>query len=303
MLNMFIIAGSLLVGIVFLVTGIVKALEPRLFISHVARLGAGLFSPKLLIPSTIGFTIFECALGAALILRLFPNYLFPITLVVIIALSAVTIWGTTTKRVEDCGCYTGLFEVNPKQSIALNSFYALCISASLLHPIPDLLTASQQINALYLCLLTSTTLTLGSYLYYWKAKKPILDLMPIKVNKPWNPDWIADYRGDWTDGEKLAVFLNPKCSLCKHWLSVLRVIHLRPNFPNVVGGLVGSKEEVEEYLRSGDLPFPIVAVQPSVANRLIEGFPSAIVLNNGIVKDKWIGKMPREFVDSLKSQN
>jgi hypothetical protein len=303
MLNIFVFVGSLIVGIVFLVTGIVKALEPRLFISHVARLGAGLFFPKLLIPSTIVFTIFECALGAALIFRLFPSYLFPITLGLLLILSAITIWGTTTKRVEDCGCYTGLLKVNPKQSLALNCFYALSIALYFLHPIPDFLTQSQQLNALSISVLASATITLASYLYYWKAKKPILDLMPIKINKPWNPDWIADYRGDWTDGEILAVFLNPKCGLCKHWLSVLRVIHLRPNFPNVVGGLVGSKEEVEEYLRDRDLPFPIVAVQPSVAARSLESFPSAIVLENGIVKDKWIGKMPREFVDSLKSQS
>jgi hypothetical protein len=303
MLNALVIAGSLIVGIVLLVTGIVKALEPRLFLSHLSRLGSGLFPPQVIVSAAIGFTIIECVLGAALILRLFPSYLLPSTLGLLLILSTITIWGTTTKRVEDCGCYTGLLEVSPQQSLALNCFYGLSISLSLFYPIPDWFTQSQQLNALYICLKVSVTLTAGSYLYYWKTKKPILDLMLIKINQPWKPEWLVDYQGDWTSETKLAVFLNPKCHRCKLWLPVLRVIHLRPNFPNVVGGLVGTQKEVEEYLRDHDLPFPVVAVQPSLASRLIEGFPSAIVLENGIVKDKWIGAMPWEFVNQLKTQN
>jgi hypothetical protein len=303
MLNVLVITGSLIVGLMFLVTGIVKALEQRLFISHLSRLTTRVFPPTLIVPAAIGFTIIECALGAVLILRLFPNYSFSITLGLLLVLSSITVFGTVTKRTEDCGCYTGLFEVSPQQSLALNCLYALLLSLSFFYPVPNSLTQSQQVTALCICLLTSIVLTVSSYLYYWRTKKPILNLMPIEINQRWNPEWFADDEGSWASGKQLVVFLKPRCDLCKHWLSVLKVIHLRPDMPNIVGGLVGTKEDVAELLRDHNLPFPIVAVKPSLARRLIDRFPSVIVLENGIIKDKWVGAMPREFVYQLKSKN
>ena len=44
-------------------------------------------------------------------------------------LAALTAWGTSTGRVEDCGCYGGLVMLTPAQSLALDGVYvALLVS-------------------------------------------------------------------------------------------------------------------------------------------------------------------------------
>ncbi len=66
---------SLIVGIVFLLTGIAKVIEPWKFIRHIAQLG--LLKPVFILPTSITFIAIESALGIALIFRVFPAVIIP----------------------------------------------------------------------------------------------------------------------------------------------------------------------------------------------------------------------------------
>ena len=175
----------------------------------------------------IAFTILECVLGIALILRLFPQWLFISTIVLLLLLSGLTYWSTSTKRTDDCGCYNGLIDISPKQSLLLNAVYITLMGLAWFYPVADILTVSQQVTALFISLATSSLLTAVSYIYYWKNKKPILDLELLKVNRSWQPQWLKEYAESLTTREKLVVFLMPGCPTCKNWLKVLKVVHQR----------------------------------------------------------------------------
>ena len=34
--------------------------------------------------------------------------------------------------------------------------------------------------------------------------------------------------------------------------------------------------------------------------RLVEAFPTAVVLENGVIKEKWVEVMPRNFIQRIK---
>ena len=37
-----------------------------------------------------------------------------------------------------------------------------------------------------------------------------------------------------------------------------------------------------------------------VMGRLVEAFPTAVVLENGVIKEKWVEVMPRNFIQRIK---
>ncbi|MHC5745470.1 MAG: peroxiredoxin family protein [Nostoc sp.] len=290
--------SSLVVGSVFLVTGVVKAVAPTRFIIHISQLQ--LFPQKVNIGAAIAFTILECVIGIALILRLFPQWLFIGTIVLLLLLSSLTYWSTSTKRTDDCGCYNGLIDISPKQSLLLNALYITLMGLAWFYPVADILTVSQQVTALLISLATSSLLTAVSYIYYWNKKKPILDLEPLKVNRSWQPQWIKEYPESLRTGEKLVVFLMPGCPTCKNWLKVLKVVHQRTDLPDVVAAVPQTSEQVEEFVQSNNINFPVVAMSPTVVAHLTNAFPTAVLLEEGIIREKWLGVMPLTFVKRVK---
>ncbi|MGF2040163.1 MAG: peroxiredoxin family protein [Nostoc sp. CmiVER01] len=292
------VISSLVVGSVFLVTGVVKALAPTRFIIHISHLQ--LFPPKVNIGAAIAFTILECILGIALILRLFPQWLFLGTIVLLLLLSSLTYWSTSTKRTDDCGCYNGLIDISPKQSLLLNALYITLMGLAWFYPVANILTVSQQVTALLISLTTSCLLTAVSYIYFWKQKKPILNLEPLQVNRRWQPQWLKEYPKSLTTGEKLVVFLMPGCPTCKNWLKVLKVVHQRTDLPDVVAGVPQTSEQVQEFVQSNNINFPVVAMNPTVVARLTNAFPTAVLLEDGIIREKWLGVMPLDFVKRVK---
>ena len=290
--------STLVVGSVFLVTGIVKALAPQTFIIHITKLQ--LFSQKVNLAVAIAFTILECVLGIALILQLFPQWLFPGTIVLLLVLSALTYWSTSTKRTNDCGCYNGLINISPNQSLLLNILYTALIGLAWFYPVADILTVSQQVTALLISLAISCLLTGVSYLYLWKKQKPLLDLSLLKVDRLWQPKWIEEYADSLTTGDKLVVFLMPGCQMCKSWIKVLKIVHKRPDLPDVVAGVARTPEEVQEFVQLHNINFPVVAMNPFVMSRFAEAFPTGVLLKDGIIREKWLGVMPLAFVQRVK---
>jgi hypothetical protein len=290
--------SSLVVGCIFLVTGVVKALAPKTFIIHISRLQ--LFPGKASLAAAYPFTVVECVLGVALILRLFPLWLFPGTIVLLFALSGLTYWSTATKRTEDCGCYGGLIDVSPTQSLLLNAFYIALMGLAWFIEVPDFLTLKQQVIAVIVSLAVSCLVTAGCYLYFWKYEKPILNLDPLKVNRRWQAKWLEEYTFDLMTGDKLVVFLLPGCPMCSNWIKVLRVVQSRADLPEVVAGVAQTPEQVRDFVALNKLNFPVVGMKPSVMNRLVEAFPTAVVLEDGVIKEKWVGAMPIDFVKRIK---
>ena len=41
-------------------------------------------------------------------------------------------------------------------------------------------------------------------------------------------------------------------------------------------------------------------MKPAVMGRLVKAFPTAIVLENGVIKEKWVEVVPKNFIQRIK---
>lgn len=289
--------GVIFVGGVFLLTGIMKVLEPWLFTKHVRALG--LLQPHWVQPVSVAFIGVEAALGMALISGVGRHILIPLTIVVVIALSILTYWSISTGKTKDCGCYNGRFQISPTISLFLNAFFIFLLAGGWFF-------VEAQPAVLWKWLLTLVTLIATGGLawrhlkYFNENYRPFLDFWGrLKVSVPWESRWLGK-AVDVSIGSRIVVFLGIECPLCKNWLPVLKVVHHRADLPEVLGVVSATTAlTAQEYAQSHSLNFPIVLVDHNVVDELVLFLPTAVVLEDGVIKEKWVGKIPREFAERV----
>ncbi|MEM1172931.1 MAG: MauE/DoxX family redox-associated membrane protein [Cyanobacteria bacterium P01_H01_bin.35] len=293
----------LIVGIVFLLTGIAKIIEPWKFLRHIAQLG--LLKPVFIVPTSITFIAIESALGIALIFRVFPLVIIPLSILLLIGLSILTYWSTSTGKTEDCGCYNGWLEVSPTQSLILNLIYiSLLIVAEFLGKYQP--TVLWQWVAVLITLITTYALATGSLKYMQKnGGRPYIDFSPLKENKTWQLEWLGEDSKSLMSGSVILVFMSPQCPQCKNWLNVLMFLQQQDDLPNVAGVVaLNNFDEGQDFVDNYALNFPVAVVDKKLYEKLrIEAVPTAVVLEDGVIQDKWIGTMPVWFVDKIRQIN
>ncbi len=290
--------ASNIVGSIFLLTGIAKVIEPWKFIQHIAKLN--LVNPQLNTPIALTFTAIESALGVALILGIVPTVVIPVSILLLFCLSMVTYWSTSTGKTEDCGCYNGWLEITPTQSLILNAIYIfLLIFAEFFGKYQP--TVLWQWLAVLIILITSYALAAGSLEYIQENGRPYIDFTPLQENRMWQLEWLGEDSESLMSGSVIVVFMSPQCSQCKHWLGVLKLVQWQDDLPAIVG-LIDTEnlQEGQDFVDSYFLNFPVVAVDKRLYKKLrIEVVPTAVVLADGVIQEKWIGLMPMWFINKI----
>jgi len=302
-------APEIIIGCIFLLTGIAKVLEPWKFIQHVSQLR--LLKVKLITPVSLTFTAIEVALGVALIMNVAPFIIIPTSIVLLIGFSILTYWSTSTKRTEDCGCYNGWLQITPAQSILLNLVYTTGLILTLAwlgyHEGHQGNTASTwQWLLLLAALIISGVLANASLKYLKENGRPYLDLSPILEQQLWQIQWLGE---DITQLHqlmsdvkiKILVFLTPGCPLCQNWLEMLKIIHSQERLPDVLVIVdILDSDEKQKFVSDYALDFPVISMVGEQYPKLgINVVPTAVVLQSGVIQHKWLGGQPLAFIEQL----
>jgi len=290
--------AAALVGGVFVVTGVLKALDSRRFEQQLHRYG--LLPPSMVSWAALAFIAFECALGAALILGLSP-WLLPAAALLIAGFAALTAWGTRSGRVEDCGCYGGLVMLTPAQSLALDGLYiALLVAAWLLRAGTPAPPAGWTIAIVALAGAAALAAA-------WRSRTgALVDLALLRVGRTWRRGWLKRAPRDVTSGAHFVVFLSRDCPYCKNWVPLLNVIEVQPDLPSVIAIMSLDDKAREGFLAEHLIKFPVAFMPQSLVSLMVDAYPTAALVENGRVTGKWIGEMPepyltrvRRFVDAI----
>ncbi len=297
---LFILASiaSNIVGSIFLFTGLAKIIEPWKFAQHLTKLK--LVIPKLIIPVALTFTAIESALGIALILGVFPTLIIPVSILLLFGLSILTYWSTSSGKTEDCGCYNGLLEITPTQSLILNAIYIfLLIFTEFFGKYQP--TIFWQWLLVLITFITSYALAAGSLEYMQENGHPYIDFTPLQENRNWQIEWLGEDSKSLISGSVIVVFMSPECSQCKHWLGVLKLVQWQDDLPAIVG-LIDTEniQAGQNFVDSNFLNFPVVAVDKKLYRKLkIEVVPTAVILEDGVIQEKWIGLIPMWFINKI----
>jgi hypothetical protein len=294
--------GPFLVGLVLTFAGSAKALEPDYFVRHLKNLG--LLPKSLLLPAALAVISFQCGLGVALLLCLWPARVLPFAILSLLVLGTIGYWSTATGRTADCGCYNGLFTLSPLQSLVLDTVYAVLLGLSWWWGVPEAEPTTWKIVIILLAAAGGGGLALGLFRYSERHGTPLVELTPIRIGRRWNPSWLprsVDLSAD--DGETLIVFLGANCAHCMRWIKVLNTIHACPRLPEVRGVVAIGAEQLPEYLDRAAVRFPTVAVSTWVAARLSRSItPTAVLIQDGIIREKWLRSIPRFFLDRVREE-
>ena len=284
-------SATALVGSVFLLTGIAKALRSRQFVSHV--LGYGLLPPSVLAPLAIGFIALECALGVALILHSFPRWLIPATGLLLLCLTALSLWAAHSGRLEQCACYRGLVTLSPGQSALLNLGYGVLLALAWVYPAVGHRTTSWHWLLVALVMPTAAVLA-------WRSRDRALLEPFLKIGKPWRRHWLRDSSRDLGKGAHLVAFMHKDCAACKQAVPFLKILATQKDLPDVLGVMPSSDDELDRYKADFKLRFPLAAVDKRLFPYLVDSMPTFVLIDDGVITGKWTGQLPGEYLARVR---
>jgi len=284
-------AAAVLVGLVFLVTGALKALDAAQFLRQVRRFR--LLPRAWERPAALFVIAAECALGVALVTQLSP-WLYPLAAGVLVAFLGLTAWGVRNGRIDDCGCYGGLLMVTPAQSMALDALYLGLVALAWLGA-PDVASiAAWKVAPVAVAALAAVAASIRS------QQKPLADLALLRVGRTWRRRWLRHYERDVTRGSHFVVFLSRDCPYCKRWVPLLNVIEVQPELPSVVAVMSLEGKELRAFLDEHLITFPVTYMPQSLVSLMATAYPTAALIENGRVSQKWVGEMPKEYLDRIR---
>jgi hypothetical protein len=262
------------------------------FVGHVVQYR--LVPPALVLPASLAFIGLESALGTALLLHVWPQWLVPASIVLFIGFAALTLWGATSGRVEDCGCYGGLMALSPNQSAMLDAAYILILAVAWLFPAVDYPTGFWKLILSLLALVAAIAVSARS------LKRALFDFSRLRKGKSWKANWLKNSPNDLTQGEHFIVFLHQECSWCKRWVPLLNVFNVQSELPRVTGIMSLADGGIEAFKKEHLIRFPIARMDKFLAATMTNAFPTAVLIENGRITEKWTGEMPREYLANIQ---
>lgn len=293
---------TFIVGAVLFFSGSTKVIDLGKFARHLSRYR--LMPGYLILPAALLFTGLEQGLGMALMLHAWPQWLVPLSLLLFLGFGGLTLWGIRSGRVEDCGCYGGVFAISPMQSIVLDGLYALILLLAVLVPGAEYDTGPWKI------FLSAGMMVAGAGLSLKSAHEPLIDLSYLKKGKQWKDKWLKHSQPPFSSGTHFVVFLDRECIFCKRWVPLLNVIHAQPELPMVSGIMSLSAPSLADFKKAHMIRFPIARMDKFLAVTMTQSFPTAILIENGVIVEKWEGEMPeaylayvKQFFESIRPQS
>jgi len=279
--------GTFLIGAVFLTSGAIKTFYSQPFIIHVQQFK--LFSPKLGSLLAILFIQIECGLGIGLMMHVYPEYLVPFSISLLVLFTTLTIWGVKSKRVIDCGCFGNMIKLSVPQSLISNLLFATVLLLTWFYPVKGYYTDFWKTGVMIITIFLSSVLSKNS------IQSPLLNFSYLKKGKSWNPDWLPELKNQITQECCLIVFLKTGCSVCKEWLPLLDQLHSRPEAPDIIG-IVSGISETEKFDKAFQVKFPVYAIKPELFGKLVFQTPSVFLQSQGIIINGWFKNFPEEYL-------
>ena len=83
---------------------------------------------------------------------------------------------------------------------------------------------------------------------------------------------------------------------------MLKLVHNRDDLPQVMGVIaVSQMEQGQEFVNSYGLNFPMVILDRQQYHKLgIRQVPTAILLQDGVIQEKWLTMIPKYFVERIR---
>ncbi len=280
-----VLAGRLLLGIMFIFSGLAKVMDAQTFLSTLPlyHVPGWTSVPAALMPAV------EVALGVALLAGMAPALMAVGTVALLAAFSVLLVAGILGGELEACGCFGAYLETSPQLALVRNFLLTLVALAVWYHHRREESSwRFWQVGLLMAVLLLAGTHT--GYTIQAPAKDDSLaqvgDLFPI--------DGLLDEEFP-LEGESLVFVFAVNCEHCWNAVNNVKELAARSGLP-MLGVTLSRAYEIDRFRREFGVDFPIYRYDQQSFFDAFHTWPALYYLQEGTI----VGRVDDE-VPSLKT--
>ncbi|UCH10405.1 MAG: DoxX family membrane protein [Fidelibacterota bacterium] len=277
-----VIIGRIAVGTVFIVSGLLKALDTQ---SFMATLPAYHIPDWLLPPGALVPTL-EVALGVALILGIALRFIAAAAIAMLLFFSALLIAGILGGELDTCGCFGSLLEQSPGSALARNVILML-ICGIVWHYYREVAVKWKP----YKVGVVGTIILIVGTLTGFTIHAPQLDPTLAQVGEFFPSEGITNEEMLDMTGTQLVFVFTVSCEEC--WNEVANAKSLAADSSYALIGVTASDpSEIEWFRQEFDVNFPIYTYDPATFGEAFHTWPALYYLQDGLIIGKTEDEVP-----------
>ena len=280
---------SIVVGAVFLISGIGKSLATFDFVRLIMSYGFGDFS--FAAPLIIWI---EIIIGLALVFRLYPKLTSLVAMLFLILVSCIYVYGYFRHHITDCGCFgvvSSLNKMPPALIIIRNILLIIMLFVVYKQTGSHPYCLKQWMIAVIICVVSITSFFTG-YNYYPPFISLGDDINSHYEGKLLTETLLSNFITTSNDSTYLLFVFSYTCPHCLNSIENLKQYEKAKIVDKVVG--IAAQDSVFEaiFKQNFQVEFPIKNYDYQAVSSLSKGFPTAYYIKNNIIEKEIIGELP-----------
>jgi uncharacterized membrane protein YphA (DoxX/SURF4 family) len=278
--------AEILVGVVFVVSAVLKAVDINTFIAQVERYGVMVLAFQAGVALWVLFV--ETSLGVLLLLGLWRRFTLASTLLMLFIFTVVVLYGWLYLRMDDCGCM-GILPMPPWVSLIKNIVLIMLTIEAWRDLVPRWSWERSWRYFKYTALALIPFVAAGAVAGYAAAHvdtvqhKTIGDIKFEANGRTW----------DLSEGEYFVVVLSVTCPHCHKTIAPLNELSKREGFPPVVGLCKRDTKRYDKFVNETKPEFPLQMIEVGTFWKLVGfAFPRFMLVRDGAVLKVWDGQLP-----------
>lgn len=297
---------SVIMGLVLLVAGLLKAADVELFMAQIRAYDV-FTHPVPLLAGAWGLVAVQCTLGAALIVGYRPGRTLPFAALIWLILLGGTGWAAWTGATDECGCFGALLERSPKFAFVENLFFlaATLFAWSTLKRAPAATRPIQRATVAVACLL-GVLLPFAFGVPIASTLNPDKDALPVlRALKDLEVSGIDTPELD--RGTHLLFLLSTDCMHCLDALPLLDELAEAEGIPPLVGICPNRELDRLSFIEQFAPAFPLGRVKAERFLKLLTmgETPQVLLVRDGVLLGAWDNGAvpgPEEITARLKEK-
>jgi uncharacterized membrane protein YphA (DoxX/SURF4 family) len=265
---------QIIIGILFLVSGVMKAIDAQYFASLLVSYGLG--SAGILAPVVSGI---EIILGTMMLLSLDIQRASLIIALLTTLFSIIFAYAYLYKGIDDCGCFGAMIKIHPEISLVKNIF--IISGCAWIYRFTQN-EAPVKIRRWKIYALT----IIGCIFFYiggLTLVKPFINKNHIKPGDNIHSSALRYYTSKNGAGMGLIFIFSPDCPHCWNATENVKSIKNIPQFSNTIG-ITFPGGDLTRYTATMTPNFEIFEYPTAELGEVINEVPLLIIYENGVVK-------------------
>jgi len=272
-------AFSIILGVVFVVSGFSKLVNVQKFIGYINSLRYFdlLFGAAFIIPA------FEIALGFFFLFFLYSRRVALVSLVVLVIFTFVYLFGYFTSGLTDCGCFgdLALSKLPPALLVVRNAIFISLAGFIYFKPIPKPSYESKK----WPYLMLGTIMVICLIMSGVSSIRPIVQEGNDYIGKNVSNTPIGRYVQTNPDSTYIIYAYHTTCPYCLNTVENVKAYKRTHTVDKIIGITMGSKQYYDGFVKEADPNFSSIIIDQADFEKFAPSVPRVFIVKNNKISD------------------